>query len=88
MPVFENLRIAFLRCAVVQRVDHRQARVLLVLQDGRALVLSGRRDDRLRTGEERRHHHLIAEHEVIDDGVVAVELPAPGLGRRTACPSP
>ena len=32
--------------------------------------------------EERRHHHLIAQHEVVDDGVMAVELPAPRLGRR------
>ena len=32
--------------------------------------------------EERRHHHLIAQHEVVDDRVMAVELPSPRLGRR------
>ena len=30
----------------------------------------------------RRHHDLIAQHEVIDDRVMAVELPAPRLGSR------
>ena len=44
------------------------------------LYLPDGRDDRLRSGEERRHHHLVAEDEVVDDGVVAVELPAPRLG--------
>ena len=36
-----------------------------------------------RTGSEptkqRRHHNLIAKHEVVDDRVMAVELPAPGF---------
>ena len=65
-----------------QGVDERQPLVLLVLQHRRALVLARRGDDRLGAGEERRHHHLIAEDEVVDDRVVAVELPAPGFSRR------
>src|SRR5262249_7928064 len=40
-------------------------------------VLSRRSDDRLRTGKERRHYHLVAEYEVVDDRMVAVELPTP-----------
>ena len=30
---------------------------------------------------QRRHDDLIAEHKVVDDGVVAIELPAPRLGQ-------
>ena len=76
-------RIAFSRCASVERVDHRQAR-----DSARPAgptcpcTCPTCAIDRLRSGEERRHHHLIAEHEVVDDRVVAVELPAPRLGRR------
>ena len=35
---------------------------------------------RLRTQEMWRHHHLIAQNEVVDDGVVSVQLPTPRLG--------
>ena len=68
-----------MRCSSSSALQHGQAAVLLVLQDRRALVFAGRRDDRLGAGEERRHHHLVAEHEVVDDGVMAVELPSPRL---------
>ena len=63
-------------------VDEPQPALLLFLQDRRALVLSRCGDHRLRPGEEGCHHHLVPEHEIVDDGVVAVELPAPGFGRR------
>ena len=53
--------------------------VLLALHDRCALELARFGDDRLGADEERRHDDLVAEHEVVDDQVVAVDLPAPGL---------
>ena len=67
---------------VSERVHEREPAVLLVLKDGCPLVLAGRGDDRFGSGEERRHHDLIAKDEVVDDGVVAVELPSPRFGGR------
>ena len=55
---------------------------LLRLQDRRAGVLARGRDHRLGAEETRRHHDLVAEHEVVDDQVMAVDLPAPRLGGR------
>src|SRR5262245_1563715 len=36
--------------------------------------------DRLRAQKGRSHHHLIAKDKVVDDQVMAVDLPAPGFG--------
>ena len=38
-------------------------------------------DDRLTAEEDRRHHDLISEDEVVDHQMMAVELPTPGLLR-------
>ena len=69
------------RC-VGEAAEQRQALALLVLQDRRALVLARGAIDRLGADEGRRHHDLIAQDEVVDDDVMAVELPAPRLGGR------
>lgn len=54
---FEN---RFFALRVVERVHHGEAFTLLVLQNGRALVFTGGSDYRLRSGEEGRHHYLVA----------------------------
>ena len=71
--------MAFLRCASSSAWSMARPLILLVLQDDGAFVLARLRDHRLGAREERRHHHLVAQHEVVDDGVMAVELPAPRL---------
>ena len=62
-----------------QRLHQRQALVLLVLQHDGAGVPAALGADRLRAHEGRRHDRLIAEHEVVDDQMMSVELPAPGV---------
>ena len=65
-----------------QGVDEREPLVLLGLQDARALVDARLGHDRLGAHEHGRDDDLIAEDEAVDDQVVAVDLPAPGLGLR------
>ena len=64
---------------VVERLDQLQRAVLLLVEDPGTGVLAGRGDDRLRTKELRRHDDLIAHDEAVDDQMMAVDLPAPGL---------
>ena len=61
-----------------------QALVLFVLQHGRAFVLTAFSDHWFRAHERGRHHHLITQDEVVDDEMMPVELPSPGIcgGRR------
>ncbi len=63
-----------------ERLAERQALAFLTLEDARARVLARLGHDRLGTHERRRHHDLVAENEVVDHQMVAVELPSPGLG--------
>lgn len=39
-------------------------------------------EDRFGPPEIWRHHHLVAIDEAVDDQVMTVDLPSPGLGRR------
>src|SRR5262249_13524372 len=64
---------------VIERIDHRQSLVLLVLQNERSFVFAGMGDDWLGACEGRGHDHLIAQHEIVDDQMVSVELPSPRL---------
>jgi len=66
----------------VQAAHQLEPQVLLLLQHHGAFELPGVRPDRLRAQKYRGHHHLVAEHKVINDRVMAVELPAPWLVQR------
>ena len=68
---------------VSERLHEFETPSLLVLHHRHSLVLARVGDHRLRTHEGWRHHDLVAQHEVVDDQVVAVKLPAPRfvLGR-------
>ena len=65
-----------------QASQERQPAILLVLHDPDTGKLAKKGGDRLGPDEHGRHHDLIAEHEVVDDHVVPVELPSPGLSLR------
>lgn len=64
--------------SLIKGVDEAQALFLLVLKDQGAFVLPRSGMDGFGTEETGRHHHLVAQDEVVDDQVVAVNLPAPG----------
>jgi hypothetical protein len=83
--VVDCLRGPQRRCGTLllrERLQERQAGVLFILHYDGALVLAGVGARRLGAEERRRHDDLIAEHEIVDDEMMAVELPAPRLGRR------
>ncbi len=82
LPRLRGLEDRLRPLLVGERAHHREALGLLVLEDGGARVLARRGHARLRPPEGRRHHHLIAQHEVVHVQMVSVELPAPGLGGR------
>ena len=75
-----EIQNGLLALRVGKRLQQSQTIVLFLLKNLHTFVLAGVRAHRLRAEEVRRHDHLIAENEVIDDGVVAVEAPAPGVG--------
>src|SRR5262249_40435546 len=60
----------------------RVALLLLGSKHARPLVLAEPRQHGLGAHESWRHHQLIAEHETIDNEVMAVDLPAPRIAWR------
>jgi hypothetical protein len=66
----------------VERLHEGERELLLGREQRRARIFARLGRDRLRSHERRRHHDLVAEHEIIDDRMMAVDLPPPRLGRR------
>src|SRR5262249_5923988 len=66
----------------VQAKHHLEPAVLFLLEDHGAFVFSRSRNNRFRAHEMRRHDDLAAQNKVVDDRMMAVELPPPGLDCR------
>lgn len=79
---FGEVEYGLLALSVGESAQHFQTVILLLLKDCHALVFAGGGAHGFGTDEERRHDDLIAENEIIDDGVMSAKLPAPGVGGR------
>ena len=79
---FGEVEDGLLPMGIGQPLDDREPWSCSSWRTSRALIRARRGQDRFRPREVRGHDHLVAEDEVVDDGVMAVELPAPRLGGR------
>ncbi|SVD13713.1 uncharacterized protein METZ01_LOCUS366567, partial [marine metagenome] len=61
-------------------IDEGKPLVLFLLANNGALELAPLRFDRFGSHENRGHDHLIAQNEIIDHHVMAIQLPTPRLG--------
>src|SRR4029079_14584065 len=67
--------------AFVEGLRQGEAAAVLSVEHTDAGVLAGRGVCWLRAHEYRRHDDLVADDQAVDDQVMSVDLPAPGLGR-------
>jgi hypothetical protein len=76
-----GLEHCFAALRFIESVDECERLGRFVSQNRRAPILAERCRDGLGAREERRRHDLVAEHEVIDDRVMTIELKTPRLRR-------